>query len=282
MPLSPGDSSPRRRRRTVQVDVDHWPRDGREWSIPLNIKNPTPGIDEPLYVPAFPMVFNETELTYGHAYEVFFTHYLQAGLYGGKGKALMRIEHYGLYQMLWFHADHGERFYASDLAANLEVGKNTIIEYLDRLENLQLIERFRNTKSMNRWVSIIVKTPQAAPRLHRGKGRELMDRIRNKAVQEERKAAGPGRWPFLEWDAETMSRALRGQPVTKDLKIMQDAIGVIRGRFEVAGVGYSPAELETQVRGLCRSWDAKFTDKLFLTAMCERHLRRAPEKEAPL
>lgn len=261
----------------------HLPRQGRAAGVPLYtpFKEYDPDTGKWAYVPSFPLVFVTKGFTYGKAWEVFDTHYLQRGLYGPK--ALMRFEHYGCWLHMQFLASHGEKFYAADMAANTGVNEKTVIKYLDHLENLRLIRRVRNGASRDRFISVLLLMPVAREKMRRA-GPELMQRVLTNAVDQERKAAGAGRWPLHIWDADMIGRHLRGEPDTvARVGKMQDAIGVVARRFN--DPGYNDAgqpTFEDQVKTQCAAWHIPFSPKLYMTAMTWRRLNAKLKKEAPL
>lgn len=279
MPNSPDRSAGRQTQ--PRLSRNYEPRQGRKEGIPLYVQAYDEDQGRWTYVPSFPMVFNIKGQTYGKAWEVFNTHYLQKNKFGDG--ALMRFEHYGLWLHLQYMASHREQFYAGDLAANVGCTRHTIYRYLDHLENLQLIQRLRNSGWSNRFVSVLLHAPLPPTKLFQV-GEELMWRVTSNVIDQERKAAGPGKWPAAVWDASTMASQLRGDAKTVErVGRVQDAISVVWRRISEPGYNdFGDPPFMDLVRQQCSEWRVTFNQRDYDTAMTWRRLNAKPRKEAPL
>lgn len=273
----PGANSPRPLVNYLR-DPNSWsPRVGRKGGLRIKWKIGS------VYEPVFPRVFRDWNLERGPSYDVLKTHYTEA-IFGDK--PLMRLEHLGCYELLYYQSERGEAFHIQEMAKRLAISRHTLSSYFDVLENLFLITRVRNAKSYRRTVNIVMRAP-LEPHLIDREGYKLFLRVHGNHddsggagfIQAERRSVGAARWPLLQWDFATMIKMLEDSETYGHLATMKVAIDRAVRSMTTPGSRYEKLsevdwleEMRKKVYGECQREGYPYTDRLFQTAIAIERL----------
>jgi hypothetical protein len=254
--------------RTPKLKRDYSARPGLAKGLRLKQRVKTSHDSDAIYIPVFPLVFKDENLTYGKNYDVLMTHYIEAR-YGAE--PILRWEHLGLFNDILYHAEHGEAFYTRALAKRRRTSRKRLKAMLDRLEDARLIKRVRCMDVQGQPIHVIICAPYEGWQMEEF-GPELLKRVLKESTRKLRDKVGTHVYPSLRWDLKTMLSALAGEFTAKELQDMSIAIKYCEHVAAVNEEDWTREEFVERVKQHCDEERFEFSDKLFFTALCYNRL----------
>ncbi len=230
----------------------------------VNPRNPS----EAQYVPIFPLVFKDANLTYGKSYDVLMTHYLEVR-YGKE--PILFYEHKALYDDVLFHAEHGEAFYISDLARRRGITRHTLAYMIDRLEDARLVRRVRCLEQHGRPIHLIAFSPYEPYQMEE-MGKAILKDVLKKVAAKERHKLGVNHYPALKWDLNTMLKAIAGEATNRQLRQMITAITFVEWLQASTGQRFNQEQFVEKVKEHCQQEKFTYSDKLLITAIAAKQI----------
>lgn len=270
-----------------KTPVDYQPRPGEKSGIPTKVKvTLNPQYYD--YLPTFNVIYDDDALFYTPDYDVTNTHYIEAGLYDPdakrdekdkliKGEPLLYYEHKGLFQDIKYKAGRGEAFNEFSLSARRGINPKTMRGMLDRLEDCELVKRFRLPFSRHFQILVMVCTPFTPEQLEEH-GARLLAQIRERKTANLRKLHGK-QFPLLRFDKKTIEQCFPGKPGEKQLKEMQRSIEYVHDLFSRSRDEWTHEEFLEYVQKECEEKDVKFSNRLYMCAASLLNLKRDAENK---